>query len=188
MQFWNLESRQVIAAVHDDDEEIYSSTLAASPDGNTVAIGRFYPKRPSPIEIVCRVDGNWKLKRTLEIPRWPMSLCFSPDGKKLAAGAWDGGIVLWNVEDWAKLDDLAWNGGSDTVDVAVLFLAEFRSNVHQDPAQHVLSLAVSTVAPIFVVRGVLDDPRVTRTQQQLSQFVVLRELGHHGFAHDVDSC
>ena len=111
VQFWNRESRQVIAALHDDDEKIYSSTVAASPDGNTVAIGRFYPRRPSPIEIACRVDGIWRLTRTLEMPRWPISLCFSSDGKKLAAGAWNGAISLWNAEDWSKLDDLTGHNG-----------------------------------------------------------------------------
>ena len=111
VQFWNLETRDVIAALHDDDKKIYSSTLAASPDGKTVAIGRFYPMRPSPIEIIRRVHGDWKLTRTLEIPRWPISLCFSSDGKKLAAGAWNGAISLWNAEDWSKLDDLTGHNG-----------------------------------------------------------------------------
>ena len=49
--------------------------------------------------------------------------------------------------------------------LAVFFFAQFRSDVHQDSAQHVPPLAVSTVTPVIVVRRVFDDLRVPCCQQ-----------------------
>jgi len=43
-------------------------------------------------------DGN--NQRTLTDARdWIYVVRFSPDGKRLVAGTWDGAVLLWNVAD-----------------------------------------------------------------------------------------
>lgn len=44
-----------------------------------------------------KLDGN-NFKTFKEAKDWLYAVCFSPDGKLLAAGAWDGTILLWNIE------------------------------------------------------------------------------------------
>src|SRR4051794_26203557 len=55
---------------------------------------------------------------------------------------------------------------------------------HQNPPQHVLAAAVAPVAPVEVVLRVLDDRRVARAQEGLTQVGVLGELGQDRLVHD----
>ena len=41
-------------------------------------------------------SNNFKTLK--EAKDWVYAVCFSPDGKTVVGGTWDGSILIWNVE------------------------------------------------------------------------------------------
>jgi serine/threonine protein kinase/WD40 repeat protein len=75
------------------------TSMAVSPDGNFIWTGLDNGM------VRIRKAQNGEVVRDLSISMQPLSkLVFSADGRNLAAGDAAGRIVVWNPEDWTRLD------------------------------------------------------------------------------------
>ena len=76
-------------------------SLAFSPDGQTIAAGTWQSATPlgsaRGIIRIFRLRDKKEIQ-TIESPcPWIEALCFTPDGKQIAAGLLDTSIVIWDV-------------------------------------------------------------------------------------------
>lgn len=65
---------------------------AFSPDSQ-----RFATASADKLVKLWKLDGN-NFQTFKDAKDWVYSVCFSPNGKWLAGGTWDGSILLWNIE------------------------------------------------------------------------------------------
>ena len=88
--------------------------------------------------------------------------------------AWPAALTIsrWSLPIGCPRDHQAIYTGNRTVaapmlyaDLAALVLAQFRPDVHQNAAQHSPPFAVPPIAPVVVVRRVLDEFRISGRQQ-----------------------
>jgi WD40 repeat protein len=110
LQFWHVQDRALLRTLEGPgsaERVAYSYDLAFSPGGTVLALGL--------------PDGSvqlWQLAETVQDPPIALkrtlgpevgqvstitSLAFSPDGDTLVAGAWDGSVQVWDIEDGALL-------------------------------------------------------------------------------------
>jgi WD40 repeat protein len=93
--FWNLANRQQTNGGEDP-----TASLAFSPDGNLVLLGLANGQ----IEL-WNVAQNEIVGQPIETPQpdfdqLPFGVAFSPDGKRMYAGGWEGTFRVW---DWSRL-------------------------------------------------------------------------------------
>jgi WD40 repeat protein len=111
LRVWDVETRKIRAGV--DDRTARMTSVAWSPDGKILAVGR------SDKKVKLYDTQTWQEMPSLERPSdWTWSLVFSPDGKLLAAGGgpWEksiGTVDLWDVQTGKQLATL--KGHTDVV-------------------------------------------------------------------------
>ena len=72
--------------------------LTFSPDGNLVAVGSGTPPNAGPVGTVHIWDTETKqLRDTISVPKWGISLAFSPDGKTLAVSQFAGRVLFYDI-------------------------------------------------------------------------------------------
>lgn len=100
---WDLSSGASKVIVQEAEDLIMG--LALSPDGKHIATAsgdETRPTRPGPIKLYDRATGE--LIKTLEAhQRVATTVAFSPDGKQLASGGFDGVIKLHKLDDGTML-------------------------------------------------------------------------------------
>jgi WD40 repeat protein len=85
--------------------------LAYSPDGKLLAVASSSQAVPgSAYVLLFDVQSGRFLRRFTGLTRWAYTVAFSPDGKTLAAGGWDGTIWLWEVATGRPLRTLSGHG------------------------------------------------------------------------------
>lgn len=89
---WDKYGRNFLYAV----EGVGPSGAAFSPDGKELAVSN-----NGIVGIISESDGS--LLRKFGDPYFYTSIAYSPDGKKLAAGTFDGSVFLWRIADGALL-------------------------------------------------------------------------------------
>ncbi len=99
-QLWNVATRQQTASLSDGTEAIYS--VAFSPDGKTLATGTGTGNGSSTgtggaVQLWDVTTGQQIGGPLSDDSGTVASVAFSPDGKTLATGSWDGTARLWNV-------------------------------------------------------------------------------------------
>jgi WD40 repeat protein len=102
---WDLASGRHVAKF--DHGERAVNTLALSPDGTTLASDGVYEGLEH-VVIVREIATRRELaKLTGRDAAEFLSLAFSPDGRRLAAGSSKGEILVWNVRDRRRLGVLS---------------------------------------------------------------------------------
>ena len=99
-QLWNVATRQQTASLSDGTEAIYS--VAFSPDGKTLATGTGTGNGSSTgtggaVQLWDVTTGQQIGGPLSGDTGTVASVAFSPDGKTLATGSWDGTARLWDV-------------------------------------------------------------------------------------------
>lgn len=90
--------------------EGYSCCFSWSPDGQMIAVG-YWDRRVDVIDLSGEVLHSFSvMPEWLPSPEFPtnpiVSIAWSPDGKLLAAGMWDGPAFVWNMETTQLLYEL----------------------------------------------------------------------------------
>jgi WD40 repeat protein/uncharacterized caspase-like protein len=98
--------------------------LAFSPDGGQVLTEGYKGVR------LWDAATSKELRR-FETPSWVESVAFSPDGRHVVAGCWDGTAILWNAATGAKLRTFRGHGiqGDTTLNTSVAFSPDGRQVV-----------------------------------------------------------
>lgn len=99
VKLWDVAGRKEIAGWPEEAHQL--RTLAVSPDGNRLALGRYVASSGPAVEI-------WSVtprERLLHLPHGAavVSVAFSPDGHSLATFAFDSAARIWDV-DTGKLN------------------------------------------------------------------------------------
>jgi WD40 repeat protein len=93
------------------------SWLCYSPDGRLLAVGG---QGGAGTPILANVHGAIRLyeagteklvREFADVNSLPTRLAFSPDGKRLASGAWDGTVIIWDVATGKRLREFPGHRG-----------------------------------------------------------------------------
>src|SRR5947208_17110946 len=87
----------------DDDHTERAMGLALSQDLNYVALG----VQGEPRLLICEVETGKLVKSIDRLPGTPVSIAFSPDGKTIAWGTWEGPVHLHDGKSGAKLTEFS---------------------------------------------------------------------------------
>jgi RNA polymerase sigma factor (sigma-70 family) len=124
VRLWDLAAGKLLRRFDVTGAVIRGFAVALAPDGKTLAT----PSRPKgafgPEQISLWDAATGEELRRMEERSEPACarLVFSPDGKMLAAGEWDGGHVqVWDAANGKKIK--SWQGHTDTV-TAIAFSAD----------------------------------------------------------------
>jgi RNA polymerase sigma factor (sigma-70 family) len=124
IRVWDVDTGQLVRRIDGLIAFAMGQSVALSPDGKTVATPSRGPGGAGPEQIVLFDLATGKEVRRMEGSPEPACsrLVFSPDGKTLAAGAWDGGTVrVWDAGTGRVIK--AWKGHAGIVR-AVVFSAD----------------------------------------------------------------
>jgi len=104
VRLWNAETLQLSAVL---TNEFYSSSIAFSPDGKTLAVGCFRTLPPDGLRTLAFWDvaSKGKLERLADAAPNAGPVAFSSDGRLLAIGYCDGWVRLWDYRTGRKLDE-----------------------------------------------------------------------------------
>jgi WD40 repeat protein len=98
LRTWDIADGKQVQIYYEHSGEVFK--VAGQPDSHILATTsadrtvRIWDKK---------ADKNNAFKTLTEHNDYVYSLAFSPDGKKLAAGAFNGKVVVWNTGDWKKI-------------------------------------------------------------------------------------
>jgi RNA polymerase sigma factor (sigma-70 family) len=126
IRVWDLDTGQLVRRIDGLIAFVMGNSVALSPDGKMVATPNRGPGGAGPEQIVLfDVATGKELRRMEAFPGEPCSrLAFSPDGKMLAAGAWDEGTVrVWDAPTGQVIKTWKGHGGAGIVR-AVVFSAD----------------------------------------------------------------
>ena len=119
-QLWNVAARQQTASLSDGTEAIYS--VAFSPDGKTLATGTGTGNGSSTgtggAAQLWDVTTGQQIGGPLSGDTGTVaSVAFSPDGKTLATGSWDGTARLWDVgmDPYSLIENPPGQQGTDPI-------------------------------------------------------------------------
>ncbi len=135
-----------------------ASRVAFSPDGRFVAAALTYPGRGGPGPILVWDAATGRERRFFKGARaWAQSLAFSPDGRALATGGFDGGLHLWELASGRRRHSFVGHEGQM---LSVAFSAEGR-----------LLATASADAPVYVwdVTGAYGPKRPGPTADELGR-------------------
>jgi len=101
MKIWDVTTRKEKATIHVDGEDI--SAIAFSPVDKSLLAAACDRIGVTPGYITLwDVDSQRQLVRRKAAKLYVTALAFSPDGKWLAVGAYDGTVKIWNVDKLLK--------------------------------------------------------------------------------------
>jgi RNA polymerase sigma factor (sigma-70 family) len=98
---WNAEARHIVRTISIEGEH-RPTGLAFSPDGTTLAAG--IGKMGAEVRLWRVADGTFLRRFTSEKNIWVSKVSFSPDGKVLAATAWQGLSLIFDTGSGNELD------------------------------------------------------------------------------------
>jgi WD40 repeat protein len=112
LQLWDTINGRLLATLFSDRTRF--STVQLSPDGRHLAtISEGLPAQLKIFEAsTCREIGTFLAAN--EPTRWPLRVCFSPDGRTLAAETQNRGgdsVVLWDMDSQTRRAELVDQGG-----------------------------------------------------------------------------
>jgi RNA polymerase sigma factor (sigma-70 family) len=151
VRLWELDTGKPIRQIDATGAFVRGFGVALSPDGKTLAT----PSRPKggagPEQISLWDAATGKELRRMERPPDPAysRLAFSPDGKTLAAGEWDGGKVhVWDAGTGKEIKTLQGHTGTVT---AIAFSADGKRLVTggDDKAVHLWDAATGAEVRSF---------------------------------------
>lgn len=99
VKLWDMATGEPLRTLTLGEDVVYVDFLAFSPDGKTLALpaGEYVFPIFQPIRLWDVASGEVMLSFSTDEYLSVHSVVFSPDGKMLASGNWDGAVHLWDV-------------------------------------------------------------------------------------------
>lgn len=113
VNLWDAATGELVRTLTLSPDQVYVDSLAFSPDGTAIALPGEFVFPPQPIRLWHVASGEAGLAFKAEDILNVSGLAFSPNGKTLASGDWDGKVYLWDATTGLVLQTLS--GHSDMI-------------------------------------------------------------------------
>jgi len=111
VKLWDVATGEQMGSITLSTDVVYVGSLAFSSDGKALATPGFYP---NPVQLWDVTNGKLIANFSSEEPFHIFNLIFSPDGRMLASGDWNGAVHLWDVASGQVLRTL--NGHTESIE------------------------------------------------------------------------